>query len=80
AGILIPLKVSPANFQFADKAGFYYAMLILFAVSLIVTLAVERSRFGAYLGAVRENEAAAAALGIDIFRVKLGAITLSGAL
>lgn len=80
AGILIPLKVSAGNFQFADKAGFYYAVLILFAISLLVTLAVERSRFGAYLVAVRENEAAAAALGINIFRVKLGAITLSGAL
>lgn len=80
AGILIPLKVSAANFQFADKTGFYYAMLVLFAISLVVTLAVERSRFGAYLVAVRENEAAASALGIDIFRVKLGAITLSGAL
>ena len=30
--------------------------------------------------AVRENEDAAKALGVDVFRVKLGAITLSGAM
>ena len=42
-------------------------------------LASSVSRFGAQLVAVRENEAAAKALGVDTLRVKLGAITVSGA-
>jgi branched-chain amino acid transport system permease protein len=46
---------------------------------LVLTRWIERSRFGAQLVAVRENEAAAKALGVDTLRVKLGAITLSGA-
>jgi branched-chain amino acid transport system permease protein len=44
-----------------------------------MTRAIERSRFGAHLVAVRENEAAARALGVDVLRVKLAAITLSAA-
>src|SRR6185503_64068 len=40
---------------------------------------LEHSRFGAQLMAVRENEDAARALGVDALTVKLGAITLSAA-
>jgi branched-chain amino acid transport system permease protein len=45
-----------------------------------VVRAVENSRFGAYLVAVRENEDAASALGVDAFTVKLCAIALSAAI
>ena len=41
---------------------------------------LERSRFGAWLIAVRENEDAAMALGVDAFAVKLGAMVLSAAI
>jgi branched-chain amino acid transport system permease protein len=46
---------------------------------LLLTRAIERSRFGAQLVALRENEAAAKALGVDTLRVKVQAITLSAA-
>jgi branched-chain amino acid transport system permease protein len=80
AGLLIPLRQDAAHFQFADRRAFYYVALALLAVSLAVAAWLEHSRFGARLVALRENEAAAQALGVDVFRVKLGAITLSGAL
>jgi branched-chain amino acid transport system permease protein len=41
---------------------------------------LEKSRFGAWLVAVRENEDAASALGIDAFRIKLAAMTISAAI
>ena len=41
---------------------------------------IEDSRFGAYLVAVRENEDAAQALGVDATLVKLGAMTISAAI
>jgi branched-chain amino acid transport system permease protein len=41
---------------------------------------LERSRFGVWLIAVRENEDAAMALGVDAFTVKLGAMVLSAAI
>lgn len=77
AGILIKLDVSAANLQFESRAAFYWVALALVGAVLVLTKAVERSRFGAQLVAVRENEAAARALGVDVLRVKLGAITLS---
>jgi len=47
------------------------------AVSLILVRLLAKSRFGAWLVAVRENEDAASALGIDAFRIKLVAMTIS---
>jgi branched-chain amino acid transport system permease protein len=79
AGRLIRLDVRPENFQFESRATFYWIALALVAGVLVTTRAIERSRFGAHLVAVRENEAAARALGVDVLRVKLAAITLSAA-
>jgi branched-chain amino acid transport system permease protein len=47
---------------------------------LVTVRAAENSRFGAYLVAIRENEDAASALGINTFAVKLAAITISAAI
>ncbi len=80
AGLLIPLDVRPENFQFASRAGFYWIGLGLVVLVLLLSLWLSRSRLGAHLVAVRENEAAARALGVDIFAVKLQAIALSGAI
>jgi branched-chain amino acid transport system permease protein len=80
AGVLIPLDVRVANFQFESRAIFYWIALGLVVVALVVTRAMERSRLGAQLVAVRENEDAARALGVDALRVKLSAIALSAAI
>ncbi len=80
AGVLVPLKLSLETMQFADRRVFYWLALSFVAAGLVTTLAVERSRFGAWLVAVRENEDAARALGVDVLQVKLKAITLSAML
>lgn len=77
-GILIPLDRGAASFQFETKSGFFF---VIWAMTLAAFLAVwwlGNSRFGASLMAVRDNEDAARALGVDAFRVKMGAIMLSG--
>jgi branched-chain amino acid transport system permease protein len=79
-GTLIKLDVRAANFQFASRAVFFWIALGLVAGGLIVTRWLERSRFGGYLVAIRENENAAKALGVDTFKVKVQAITLSAAI
>ncbi len=79
-GILVPLNQSATNFQFADKTGFYLVALALVVLGLLVTASLESSRFGARLIAVREDEDAARALGVNAFEIKLKAITLSGAM
>ncbi len=79
-GTLVALDLRPQAFQFHSRAPFYWIVLALFAASLFVVRLIEQSRFGAWLVAVRENEDAAKALGIDPFRVKLGAMTISAAI
>jgi branched-chain amino acid transport system permease protein len=78
-GILIKLDLGARSFQFQSRALFYLVALALVAITLVTVQLIERSRFGAWLVAVRENEDAAAALGVDAFAVKLGAIALSAA-
>jgi branched-chain amino acid transport system permease protein len=79
-GTLIPLDLQAEALQFQSRVPYYLIILALVAASLILVRAIEQSRFGAWLVAVRENEDAARALGIDIFRVKLAAMTLSAAI
>jgi branched-chain amino acid transport system permease protein len=55
----------------------YYAMLVLMVVTIAVAYGVAHSRFGIRLNAIREDEVAAAALGIDATRYKLAAFVLS---
>jgi len=79
-GILVTLDLRPEAFQFQSRAPFYWILLTLVGLSLVVVRLIEHSRFGAWLVAVRENEDAARALGVDATRVKLAAITISAAM
>jgi branched-chain amino acid transport system permease protein len=79
-GTLIKLDLRPEAFQFQSRAPFYWIILAFVAVSVIVVKLIEASRFGAWLVAVRENEDAARALGVDVTLVKLGAMTISAAI
>jgi branched-chain amino acid transport system permease protein len=49
-------------------------------VAILVSLMVERSRFGMSLLAIKQNEAAAEAAGIDTLKWKIRALMLSGAI
>ncbi|MBA2965351.1 MULTISPECIES: branched-chain amino acid ABC transporter permease [Ramlibacter] len=79
-GLMLPLRAAPANMQFASRAGFVWLALALVVIALLLTAWLRHSRFGACLQAVRDNEDAARAIGVDPFRAKLGAIALSAAL
>lgn len=79
-GMLIKADQRPINFQFKDPIWIYYIALALCLLSLLVAWWLTRSRFGARLVAIRENEDAARALGIDVFAEKVKVLTLSGAM
>jgi branched-chain amino acid transport system permease protein len=79
-GTLVKLDLRWQAFQFQSRAPFYWIILAFVAASLLIVKLMEESRFGAYLVAVRENENAARAVGIDVLRVKLAAMTLSAAI
>ena len=79
-GLLIPMKAGAANFQFAERSGFYFLILLLTAGSIALAEWLRHSRFGAHLAAIRENEDAAMALGINVFAEKVKVMLLSGAI
>ena len=58
-------------------AMFYYVMLALTAAAFLLCAWLLRSRAGYYWQAIRENEEAAQALGINTFRWKMAAVMLS---
>jgi branched-chain amino acid transport system permease protein len=70
-GVGISLPSAETSFQT------YYAMLILMLLTIAVAYGVGHSRFGIRLNAIREDEVAAEALGIDATRHKLAAFVLS---
>lgn len=79
-GLQIPLigGSSWLRFQFEDdRRPYYYVILGLLAAAILITYAVSRSKAGFYFQAVRENEDAAAALGVNTMRYKLLATALS---
>ena len=57
---------------------FYYALLVSLVLFWLLSLLSVKSRLGYFWRAVREDEEAARALGVDAFRVKLAAVALSG--
>jgi len=79
-GMLIKADSRLENFQFATPIAPYYLALALCLVSLAIAWRLTRGRFGARLVAIRENEDAARALGIDVFAEKVKVLTLSGAM
>src|SRR6266536_1369878 len=78
----LPMKRQAPGFymQFADYRVYIVLAVALLVAALIVSLAVERSRFGMSLVAIKQNEPAAEAAGIDTLSWKMRAIMLSGAM
>ena len=76
-GLTIPLLYhAPFQYQFVNKVYYYYIILIFMFVGLYVTYRIDRSKIGYYLTAIREDEDAAQALGIDVRKYKLLAICI----
>lgn len=76
-GILIPFKPGWAYMMFREKEVYYYLGLFLMAMVTLITYLIEKSRFGYYLRAIREDEDAAEALGVNAFKCKLKAVAIS---
>jgi len=76
-GICIPLSNSFWNFQFMDKAPYYYIILIMLAIALFITWYMSRIRIGYYLNAGGEEPEAAQALGVNVAKYKVIAMAIS---
>src|SRR5882724_5557338 len=80
--VSLPMKrASRAAFmQISDYRWYVAIALVMLVIALTISLKIERSRFGLSLLAIKQNEPAAEAAGIDTLRWKMRAIMLSGAL
>jgi branched-chain amino acid transport system permease protein len=76
-GLVIPSHANALLFVFADKLPYYYVIAGMTAAALTITQLVARSRLGYCLVAVRENEDAAEAAGVDARGAKLRAMAIS---
>jgi len=76
-GLYITFTGDPRQFQFQDSRVYYYIALALMLVATAAAWAIERRRFGIYLAAIREDEAAAEALGVNAFKYKMLAMIVS---
>jgi branched-chain amino acid transport system permease protein len=83
AGFFLPVANYTSNDLWNLRGApimFYYVMLALTVAALVICRLLVRSRMGYYWQAIREDEAAAAALGINTFRYKMYAVVLSAAM
>jgi len=82
-GLFIPYEEKRIGEWWNLRGGqlmFYYVALLLASAAVLVTAWLARSRLGYQWMAVREDEAAARALGIDSFRAKMKAVLISSAM
>jgi branched-chain amino acid transport system permease protein len=80
AGFFLPVATYSRNDLWNLRGNptlFYYVMLALAAAALLACHALLRSRMGYYWLAIREDEQAARAVGINTFRCKLVAVVTS---
>jgi branched-chain amino acid transport system permease protein len=76
-GYYITFTGDPRQFQFQDTRAYYYIALALMVAATGLVAWLERRRFGVYLAAIRDDEAACEAAGVDTFRYKMLAMLLS---
>jgi branched-chain amino acid transport system permease protein len=83
AGYFLPVAQYTQNDLWRLRGNptmFYYIILAMAAALLVLCRLLLRSRLGYYWLAIREDEEAALALGIDTFRYKMIAVILSAGL
>ena len=80
--VTLPMKRESAwlYMQFEDHRWYTMVAILMLTAIVVITRQVERTRFGMALIAIKQNEAAAEAAGIDTLLWKLRAIALSGAI
>jgi branched-chain amino acid transport system permease protein len=76
-GIFLDFNPSFYNFQFRGNIPYYYIALGFMVASLIVVRMIEVSKVGRFIVAIREDEEAAQALGVNTFKYNMIAIAIS---
>jgi branched-chain amino acid transport system permease protein len=73
----LSINVGPINYRWGiDPLPYYYLLLVLIVLVMLAFSALERSRIGRGLAAIREDEVAAEATGVPTLRYKLLAFAI----
>lgn len=83
SGLFLPVEYQTVDNLWMLRGSptmFYYVILAFAAGALVLARAILGSKVGYYWRAIREDQEAAEALGINVFRYKLLAVVLSAAL
>jgi branched-chain amino acid transport system permease protein len=76
-GLSLPMRGTPGMYHFRGDAPYYYIILAYVAVAFCLTVWLYDARPGLYFRAIRDNERAALAIGIDVLRYKMLAMVIS---
>jgi branched-chain amino acid transport system permease protein len=77
SGIFVDFNPSFRNFQFRGNIPYYYIALAYMVLSVVAVRIIETSRLGRFMVAIREDEDAAQALGVNSFKYSMAAIAIS---
>jgi branched-chain amino acid transport system permease protein len=77
SGIFLDFTPSFWNFQFRGNLPYYYISLGFMVASLVAVRLIEVSKLGRFMVAIREDEEAAQALGVNSFKYNMMAIAIS---
>ena len=80
SGIFLDFKPSFSNFQFRGNIPYYYIALGFMIFSIITVRLIETSKLGRFMVAIREDEDAAQALGVNAFKYNMIAIAISASM
>jgi branched-chain amino acid transport system permease protein len=77
-GLSLKYTGNPFYLHFADKRIYLLMIFLLWNLEILVIRIICKKRIGYYLVAIREDEDAAVAVGINVFKYKIIALLLSG--
>lgn len=76
-GITVKYEPSFLNMTFQDPRVYFFMLAVLTVIIVFFTAVMSKSKLGSNLVAIREDDIAAASLGIDIFKNKVVALVIS---
>ncbi len=79
-GMSLSQRSSLSGFDLSNDRTFYYLTLCLLVAAIVGVSRLLNARFGHVLQAIRENEVRMSAIGFPVYRYKLTAFTLAGAM
>jgi branched-chain amino acid transport system permease protein len=79
-GLVIPTRSQFSVFNLSDRTAFYFLCLVLLFAAIAFVAHLARTRFGLVLRGAAMNERRMRALGFPVYRYRLAAFVIAGAL